>query len=115
MDATRTHTTATPDEPAGHAPKHRRGVTDRLFEAEGRWLMGRIMPRERLEGMGKCLGLVAPGREEEIVAGIRARAEALAEGDRDMVVDGPSQGMLAMSAVVLAAHEALLPVFGGDE
>jgi hypothetical protein len=36
-----------------------------------------------------CLHLVAPEREEELSAAIRARAEELAEADKVMVVDSP--------------------------
>lgn len=78
--------------------------------------MGRIMPDELLEGIGRYLRLVAPEHEHELVEAIRLRAESLVEGgdDADLVVDGPSRGMLALSSVVLAAHETLLPLFDGD-
>ena len=90
-------------------------LTDKVFAAEGRWLMGKVMPRTLLSKIGKHLRTVAPGREDELVAAIGARAEGLAEEDRDLVVDGPAKGMLAMSAVVLAAFEVLRPELDGDE
>lgn len=90
-------------------------LTDKLFAAEGRWLMGRVAPRKLLDSIGKHLRVVAPGREEELVAAIGARAEELAEGDRDMVVDGVAKGMLATCSVVLAGYEVLRPEFDGDE
>jgi len=90
-------------------------VSDKLLAVEGRWLMGRVMPHELLKGIGEYVKLIAPGREDEIVDAIRARANELAEQYKDMVVDPPSQGMLAVSAVVLAANEELLPLFDGDK
>jgi hypothetical protein len=90
-------------------------VSDKLLAMEGRWLMGRVMPHELLKGIGEYVKLIAPGREDEIVDAIRARANEFAEQDKDMVVDPPSQGMLAVSAVVLAANEQLLPLFDGDK
>jgi L-2-amino-thiazoline-4-carboxylic acid hydrolase len=62
-----------------------------------------------------CLHLVAPEREEELSAAIRARAEELAEADKDMVVDKPSEGALRIGVAVLASFETLLPLFDGDE
>jgi hypothetical protein len=93
----------------------RRRATDRVLAAEGRWLMGRFMPGEVLDGIGRYLRLVAPEREHELVATIKDRAGRLVEADADLVVDGPSRGMLALSAVLLAGFEALVPVFDGDE
>lgn len=90
-------------------------VRDKLFAAEGRWLMGSFMPHQILESIGRYLHRAAPEREEETVAAIKARAEQLAAGGEDMVVDGPSRGMLAASTVVMAAYETLLPMFDGDE
>jgi hypothetical protein len=43
--------------------------------AEAHWLMGRVMPREFLEEIGKYLHQVAPEREDEQMAAIKARAE----------------------------------------
>jgi hypothetical protein len=90
-------------------------VKDKLLGVEGRWIMGRVLPRDLLDGVGMYLHHVAPDREEEVVAAIKARADELAEADADTVVDAPSKGALASSAVVLAAYETLLPLFDGDE
>lgn len=85
------------------------------MEADGHWLMGRVMPRELLQGIGKYLHRVAPEREDELIGAIKDRAEELIETDQDMAVDGPAKGMLGISAVVLAAYETLLPEFNGDK
>ena len=82
---------------------------------ESRWLMGRVMAGDFLEGVGKYLHLVAPDREKELSAAIRARAGELAEADKAMVVDQPSEGALGIGAAVLASFESLLPLFDGDE
>jgi hypothetical protein len=37
------------------------------------------------------------------------------EEDKDLAVDGRSEGSLAICAVVLASYETLLPLFDGDE
>jgi hypothetical protein len=52
-----------------------------------------------------------PERKDELIMAVRARAEELADADRDLVVDEPSKGALAISAVVLAAFEQLIPLF----
>jgi hypothetical protein len=90
------------------------GLTEKAFAVEGRWLMGRIVPHRFLEGIESHLRVVAPGRERELVDAIGARAGELVEADGDMVVDGASKGMLAMSAAVLAAYEVLLREFEHD-
>jgi len=90
-------------------------VSDRMFEVEGRWLMGRLMPRDLLSGVGKYLHLAVPDREKEITEAIKTRAKELADQDEDLPVDGPSKGMLGISATVLAAYEQLLPVMDDDE
>jgi hypothetical protein len=90
-------------------------VREKILGVESRWLMGRVMAGDFLEGVGKYLHLVAPEREKELSAAIRARAEELAEADKDMVVDEPSQGALGIGAAVLASFEMLLPLFDGDE
>ena len=77
--------------------------------------MGRVMPREFLDEVGKYLQHVAPGREDELLGAIKARAEEIAEQDKDLAVDGSSEGSLAICAVVLASYETLLPLFDGDE
>lgn len=100
-------------QPHPHSHRRRR-ASERALAVESRWLMGRTMPDELLEGIGRYLRLVAPEREHELVDAIRDRAEALIAGDRDLAVDGPAEGMLALSAVILAAHETLLPLFDGD-
>jgi len=50
-----------------------------------------------------------------LIKAVRAQPEELVDADADMVVDEPSKGALAISAVVLAAFEQLLPLFDGDE
>ena len=90
-------------------------MSQRFFATEGRWLMGRVVPHQLLKGIAKHLTVVAPGREDELVERIGARAEALAEDDGEMAVDGAAKGMLAMSATVLAAYEILLPELDGEE
>jgi hypothetical protein len=90
-------------------------VGDKLMGAEGHWLMGRVIPRQFLDGVGKYLHHFAPDREDEVIAAIKARADELVEADEDMATDGPGKGALASCAVVLAAFEMLLPLFGGDK
>jgi hypothetical protein len=90
------------------------GARDRVLAAEGRWVCGRYGPHHLLEGIGRYVRRAAPGREEELLRAIRARADELAEADGDLAVDGPSEGILRLSAVVLAAYEVLLPLFDGD-
>ncbi len=82
--------------------------------AEGRWLMGRVIPHQLLERIGRHLTVVAPERFDALVDAIGTRAGELVEEDRDLAVDGPAKGMLAMSAVVLAAYETLRPEFDGE-
>jgi L-2-amino-thiazoline-4-carboxylic acid hydrolase len=90
-------------------------VSERIMGAEAHWLMGRVMPREFLEEVGKYLHHVAPEREDELMAAIKARAEEIAEANKDLAVDGRSEGSLAICAVVLASYETLLPLFDGDQ
>jgi len=92
----------------------REQVADRILATEGRWVLGRVMPRELLDGIHGYLDRVAPDRADAMIDDIRARADELAAADRDMIVDGPAKGMLALSAVVLAAYEKLRPLFDGD-
>jgi hypothetical protein len=87
----------------------------KLMGAESHWLMGRVMPRDFLKRVGEYLDDAAPKRKKEILDAIRARAKELADADKDMPIDGPSKGALAISAVVLASYENLLPLFDGDE
>ncbi len=77
--------------------------------------MGRAGPGEMLEGVGRYLRLETPERRDELLAAIRTRARQLEEADKDLPVDGPSTGMLALTSTVLAAYETLLPVFDGDQ
>jgi len=91
------------------------GIRDTVLGAEARWLMGRVMASDFLEGVGKYLQIVAPEREEELTDAIQARAGELAEADKDMVVDQPSEGALGIGVAVLASYETLLPLFDGDE
>jgi hypothetical protein len=90
-------------------------VTEKVLGAEAHWLMGRVMPRDFLEEIGKYLHHVAPEREEALIAAIKTRAEQIADGDKDMIVDETSKGALAIGATVLAGFETLLPLFDGDE
>ena len=91
------------------------GIREKIMGADGQWLMGRVMPRDLLQGIGKYLHRVAPEREDELIAAIKNRAEELIEANEDMAVDRPAEGMLEISAVVLAAFETLRPEFDGDE
>lgn len=78
-------------------------VGERIMEAEAHWLMGRVMPREFLDEVGKYLHHVAPEREDELLAATKARAEEIADANKDLAVDGKSEGSLAICAVVLAS------------
>ena len=89
-------------------------VTEKILGAEAHWLMGRVMPRDFLEEIGKYLHTVAPEREDELIDAIKAKAEEIADADKDMIVDETSKGALAIGATVLAAFETLLPLFEGD-
>lgn len=91
------------------------GLGKKILGAESHWLMGRVMPREFLDGIGKHLHHVSPQREDEVVDAIKARVAQLADANEDMIIDEPSKGALAISATVLAAYEELLPLFNGDE
>jgi len=73
------------------------------------------MPRQFLDGIGEYLDLEAPERTDELIKAVRARAEELVDADHNLVVDEPSKDALAISAVVLASFEQLLPLFDGDE
>jgi hypothetical protein len=86
-----------------------------MLGAEGNWLMGRVMPRQFLDGVGKYLHHFEPENEDEVLAAIDARAAELVEEDQDLVTDGPSKGALAISALVLATYENVLPLFDGDQ
>lgn len=63
-------------------------VGERIMEAEAHWLMGRVMPREFLDEVGKYLHHVAPEREDELLAATKARAEEIADANKDLAVDG---------------------------
>jgi L-2-amino-thiazoline-4-carboxylic acid hydrolase len=90
-------------------------VGEKVLGAEAHWMMGRVMPRQFLDSIGEYLDLEAPERTDELIKAVRARAEELVDADHNMVVDEPSKGALAISAVVLASFEQLLPLFDGDE
>jgi hypothetical protein len=90
-------------------------LKDRMFEAEGHWLMGRVMPRQFLDGVGKYLEVFAPDRKDEVLEAIDNRADELVEEDKEMATDGPGKGALAISAIALASYEHVLPLFEGDE
>ncbi|GAA4903185.1 L-2-amino-thiazoline-4-carboxylic acid hydrolase-like protein [Actinomycetospora succinea] len=85
-----------------------------LWELEGRWTMGRALPRDLLSTIGAWLRREFPDRRAFVLAVIRRRAEEIREEDAGLPVDGPAEGMLALSATVLAAHETLIDVFDGD-
>src|SRR5262245_60178417 len=91
------------------------GVGDRILGVESRWIMGRVMPKDFLDGISAYLQHEVPEREDELMTAIRARADELADADEHTVVDEPSKGALAISATVLAAYETLLPLFDGDD
>jgi hypothetical protein len=77
--------------------------------------MGRVMAGDVLEGVGKYLHLVAPEREEEeLNAAIRAGAGELAEADKDLVVDKPSEGAGDRCRGAGVVRDAA-PLFDGDE
>jgi len=90
-------------------------IRDRILGTESRWLMGRVMAGDFLEGISDYLRLVAPEREDELMTAIKTRADELAEADEDQVVDRPSEGALGIGVAVLAAYETLLPMFDDDE
>ncbi len=115
MEETGKDQTTTGSASSSESANRRHPVRGKMWELEGRWLMGRVAPREMLEGIGRYLRLETPERKDELLALIRTRAEELEEADQDLPVDGPSEGMLALTTTVLAAYEALLPVFGEDQ
>ena len=90
-------------------------VGEKILGAEAHWMMGRVMPRQFLDGIGEYLDLEASERKDELIKTIQARAEELVDIDHDMVVDEPSKGALAISAVALASFEQLRPLFDEDE
>jgi hypothetical protein len=90
-------------------------LTDKLLGVEAHWLMGRVMPHDFLDEIGKYLHTVAPEREDVLIDAIKARAGEIADADKDMTTDQTSKGALAIGATVLAAFETLLPLFDGDE
>jgi hypothetical protein len=77
---------------------------------EGKWVFGRVMPRDLLEGISRYLKRAAPEREKEMVDQIRSRAEELSDADDDMAVDRPAKGLLTMASVVLAAFEVYFDI-----
>jgi hypothetical protein len=42
-------------------------LRDRILGAESRWIMGRVMAGDFLNGVGEYLHLVAPDREDELM------------------------------------------------
>jgi hypothetical protein len=82
-------------------------LRDKILGVESRWLMGRVMAGDFMEGVGEYLHLVAPEREDELMAAIKTRAEELSDADEDMVVDQPSEGALGVGVAVLASFETL--------
>ena len=77
--------------------------------------MGRVIPRQFLDGVAKYLEHFAPDRKDEVLAAIDQRAEELVAEDQEMATDGPGKGALASCAVALASYEKLLPLFDGNE
>jgi hypothetical protein len=67
-------------------------------------MTGRVTPRQFLDGIGQYLDLEAPERKDELIKAVRVRAEELIDAGQDMVVDEPSKGALAISAVALASR-----------
>jgi hypothetical protein len=88
-------------------------VIERVLGAESHWIMGSVMPRDLLGGIGEYLEHAAPEHKNELIALIEARAEELAGQDENTVVGRPSKDALSLCAVVLAAFEVLGPVFDG--
>jgi hypothetical protein len=107
--------TTTPSTSRTGAPGHRRPVRDKFLALEGRWFMGRFAPRELLDVIDRHLRLQAPERREDLLDAIRARAEEIAEADKDLPVDSQSEDMLAFTSTILTAYEILLPIFDNDQ
>jgi hypothetical protein len=112
MEETGKDQTTTGSASSGESASRRHPVRGKVWEFEGRWLMGRAWPGQMLECIGRYLRLETPERADKLLAAIRTRAEQLEEADQDLPVDGPSKGMLAHTSTV--AYESLLPVFDGD-
>lgn len=71
-------------EPAMAEGESRRDhVRDKVMGIEGKWVFGRVMPRDLLEGVSRCLKRAAPEREKELVDQIRSRAEELSDAEDD--------------------------------
>src|SRR5262245_9570593 len=91
-------------------------VIEKVLGTESSWIMGKVMPRDLLGCVGEYLEHAAPEQKADLIAAIEARAQELADADAESIVDPPSKGALALSAVVLAAFETLRPaMFDGDE
>ncbi len=88
---------------------------DKLMGRAGQWMMGRVVPRTFLKHLQRHLRTVAPEREDELIARIKERFNHHVERDADLVVDGPSDGMLAMSATVHGAYEVLVEEIGDPD
>jgi hypothetical protein len=72
MDETQDRAVAPSARPGKH-DGHRRPVRGKMWELEGRWLMGRVAPREMLEGIGRYwMRAVDPA-----VSGLRAERTSL--------------------------------------
>lgn len=89
-------------------------VSQHLLGQTGKWMFGSITPRRFLSHLEDHLSavLASEARAKEMVAQIRTRWERIVEEDRDLIVDGPSEGMLTSAACVLAAYETLLSEIG---
>ena len=59
--------------------------------------------------------LRALSRPEDLVAGMRTRAQKLERARADMIVDDPSRFNLRMTVALVAAYEALGPRLGREE
>jgi hypothetical protein len=50
-------------------------IRDKVMGIEGKWVFGRVMPQDLLEGISRYLKRAAPEREKELLDQIRSRAE----------------------------------------
>jgi hypothetical protein len=67
---------------------------DTILGAESRWVMGRVMAGDFLEGV-KYLHRVAPEREDELMTAIKKRTEELARPTRTWWLTSPRRARWA--------------------